>query len=405
MSSFAVEISVSSGAVSATVTPSVVVEGVSSWDDLEDKPSTFTPSAHDHDELYYPREDIDELVANLEGGQGVTDHGALTGLSDDDHAQYHNNTRGDARYYTQTQLDTSLAAKASTGSVTTVQANLDAHTGDTSDAHDASAISYAGGTGMAATDAEAAIDELANEKANASDLTAHIDDTTDAHDATAISYAGSTNLASTTVEGALDELDSEKASTGSVTTVQTNLDNHTSDTSDAHDASAISFAAAGTIASTNVQAAIEEVASEAGGSSLPCPISVIEFRAAPTASGFTLTNMAAALTEFASSPNSSRTAADLTNASEMRIVVGVTSTPGSASAQMRVQYSTDETTWNYVDGASGPAASIATASVTSRGSWVTIDAGAKADVYLRIISINGDGAADPNLRSVQVQVR
>ena len=32
------------------------------------------------------------------GGGGATDHGALTGLSDDDHAQYHNNARGDARY-------------------------------------------------------------------------------------------------------------------------------------------------------------------------------------------------------------------------------------------------------------------------------------------------------------------
>lgn len=42
------------------------------------------------------------------------------------------------------------------------------HTGDTSDAHDASAISYAGGAGMSATDVESAIDELANEKANLS---------------------------------------------------------------------------------------------------------------------------------------------------------------------------------------------------------------------------------------------
>jgi len=29
---------------------------------------------------------------------GVTDHGALTGLGDDDHAQYHTDARGDARY-------------------------------------------------------------------------------------------------------------------------------------------------------------------------------------------------------------------------------------------------------------------------------------------------------------------
>lgn len=46
------------------------------------------------------------------------------------------------------------------------QVELDAHIADTVDAHDASAISYAGGTGMSATDVEAAIDELANEKIN-----------------------------------------------------------------------------------------------------------------------------------------------------------------------------------------------------------------------------------------------
>lgn len=46
------------------------------------------------------------------GGGGVTDHGALTGLGDDDHPQYHNNARGDARYYLQAQVDSALAGKA-----------------------------------------------------------------------------------------------------------------------------------------------------------------------------------------------------------------------------------------------------------------------------------------------------
>lgn len=32
------------------------------------------------------------------GGGGVTDHGALSGLGDDDHTQYYNQTRGDARF-------------------------------------------------------------------------------------------------------------------------------------------------------------------------------------------------------------------------------------------------------------------------------------------------------------------
>ena len=43
------------------------------------------------------------------GGQGgggtATDHGSLTGLGNDDHAQYHTNTRGDIRYYTKTELN------------------------------------------------------------------------------------------------------------------------------------------------------------------------------------------------------------------------------------------------------------------------------------------------------------
>ena len=43
----------------------------------------------------------EEWLASLGGeggGGGVTDHGALTGLADDDHAQYHTDARGDARY-------------------------------------------------------------------------------------------------------------------------------------------------------------------------------------------------------------------------------------------------------------------------------------------------------------------
>jgi hypothetical protein len=49
------------------------------------------------------------------------------------------------------------------------------------------------------------------------------------------------------------------------TTVQGAIDEHLADPTDAHDASAISFVPAGTIAATNVQAAIEEAASEATG--------------------------------------------------------------------------------------------------------------------------------------------
>ena len=53
------------------------------------------------------------------GGGGVTDHGDLTGLADDDHSQYHNDARGDARYYTKTQIDTTLTGYATDAELTT----------------------------------------------------------------------------------------------------------------------------------------------------------------------------------------------------------------------------------------------------------------------------------------------
>lgn len=43
------------------------------------------------------------------------DHGALSGLGDDDHTQYHNDTRGDARYYQKTEFIQSSAGSGDAG--------------------------------------------------------------------------------------------------------------------------------------------------------------------------------------------------------------------------------------------------------------------------------------------------
>lgn len=99
--------------------------GAIDWDDLLGKPATFPPDPHVH-----PISDVTNLQTSLDakqatlvsgsniktvngnsllgsgdlvisgggGGGGVTDHGALTGLADDDHTQYHTDARGDARY-------------------------------------------------------------------------------------------------------------------------------------------------------------------------------------------------------------------------------------------------------------------------------------------------------------------
>jgi hypothetical protein len=63
------------------------------------------------------------------------DHGNQLGLGDDDHTQYHNNTRGDARYYQQSELNSTTPAsegaslvgtdsKTNLGAATTVEAAL-----------------------------------------------------------------------------------------------------------------------------------------------------------------------------------------------------------------------------------------------------------------------------------------
>lgn len=163
------------------------------------------------------------------------------------------------------------------------EAALAAHITDVGDAHDGSAISNVPAGGIAAVDVQAAINELDSAKAAAAsavmdgdaaggvlsgtypdpgfaadmatqaELDAHLTDASAAHAASAIS-ADSTTLVGTgtDVQAVLEELDNGIA-------------DHLADTSDAHDASAISFSPTGTIAATDVQAAIAEVASEAGG--------------------------------------------------------------------------------------------------------------------------------------------
>jgi YD repeat-containing protein len=45
----------------------------------------------------------------------ITSHGELLDLDEDDHEHYHNDTRGDIRYYTKSQIDTALSGKSNTG--------------------------------------------------------------------------------------------------------------------------------------------------------------------------------------------------------------------------------------------------------------------------------------------------
>lgn len=84
--------------------------------------------------------DQDGNVKNYGAGVGPSgsDHGALQGLNDDDHAQYHTDARGDARYYTKAQSDSQLANKSDVGH-THVAADITDFSSETNDLIDARA--------------------------------------------------------------------------------------------------------------------------------------------------------------------------------------------------------------------------------------------------------------------------
>ena len=72
------------------------------------------------------------------GGGGVTDHGLLTGLADDDHIQYHTDARGDARYsqlgHTHSNATTSAAGSMSAADKTKLNGIAAGATANSSDA-------------------------------------------------------------------------------------------------------------------------------------------------------------------------------------------------------------------------------------------------------------------------------
>jgi hypothetical protein len=88
----------------------------------------------------------------------------------------------------------------------------------------------------------------------------HIDDTIDAHDASAISFTPVGTIASTDAQSAIAEVATDYIAADVV--VAATVSAHLADTADAHVATAIGFTPAGTIAASTVQAAIAELDTE-----------------------------------------------------------------------------------------------------------------------------------------------
>ena len=115
------------------------------------------------------------------------------------------------------------------------------------------------------------------------------------------------------------------------------------------------------------------------------------------AGNVTWTNQPAAATELFGNVHR-RAKKDFTDVDKIRLVARV-SIASSASAVLQAQYSTDESAWNTL--------TANTMSISSTGTkataWEAIPAGARGDVFIRLIGSGADGAADPVLGNIYLE--
>jgi hypothetical protein len=118
--------------------------------------------------------------------------------------------------------DTGTASAAAQADADTAQTTADDHIADAADAHTASAITNVPAGNLAATEVQAALNELQTDvdsRALDSALTDHLNDAVDAHDASAISYDNaSSGLAATEAQAAIDEVEARLDTTEGVAT-------------------------------------------------------------------------------------------------------------------------------------------------------------------------------------------
>ena len=120
-------------------------------------------------------------------------------------------------------------------------------------------------------------------------------------------------------------------------------------------------------------------------------------------------NKPAALTELDGNADH-RVVLDLTDMTEWRLLDRSSDSAGTADCVLGVQYSTDGgTTWQGLDNGIAGSLSTATNSCDVLGyyitAWSPLNVTAQTEVFLRLASSGGNGAADPDFGTIQVQFR
>ncbi len=137
---------------------------------------------------------------------------------------------------------------------------------------------------------------------------------------------------------------------------------------------------------------------DTAGASTGSPSSVAPLDILLVNASFAWTNQPVADTELVGT-TSSRFKVDLTGYTEYRWMVNV-NVAGVTGADLRVQYSLNDTTFSDLS---------SELDIGSLGrkitSWAALPAGARADVWLRVMGKQGNATADPNLSQLRLQVR
>lgn len=99
---------------------------------------------------------------------------------------------------------------------------------------------------------------------------------------------------------------------------------------------------------------------------------------------------------------------DLTNFTQVRLIVNKQGTAGAAASKIILRYRTafDATPANWVDiGASEVSCAINVQNAVLATAWVNLATLAKADVFVAPLMSGGDGALDPVIGSVVAQFK
>jgi len=129
-------------------------------------------------------------------------------------------------------------------------------------------------------------------------------------------------------------------------------------------------------------------------------ISPVSFLIISAVAGATWSNVPAALTELGND-SGARQKLDLSNVSQVRLSCRVRSLSSPGSPVFRVQYSSDEVTWNTLTGNACDMSSVGTRATA----WEEIPAGAKADVVVRVVESGGNGSGSLTYGALALQVK